>query len=191
MPNFDLSNYVPVNERLLLFYKDFPNGRVITELIEHDRESGFVIFKASIFREKEDAEPSTTGFAFEEKTQGYVNKTSYIENCETSSVGRALALLGYEITKSIASREEMEKVNRYDAEGAQQRNQQQQKQQNPSAPPPTNTRDVLLGRISKARAAITELGGELEVIDFASKDAAALQTYLNTLTAGYHSLKGK
>lgn len=113
MANFNLENYVPVNDRLLLFYKDFPNGRVITELIEHDRETGFVIFKALVFREKEDAEPSTTGFAFEERTQGYVNKTSYIENCETSSVGRALALLGYEITKGIASREEMEKVQRH------------------------------------------------------------------------------
>ena len=71
------------------------------------------MFKASAFREKDDAEPSATGHAFEERTQGYVNKTSYIENCETSAVGRALALLGYEISKGIASREEMAKVQRY------------------------------------------------------------------------------
>ena len=55
------------------------------------------------------------GHAFEERSVGYVNKTSYIENAETSAVGRALALMGYEIARGFASREEMEKVRRYKA----------------------------------------------------------------------------
>lgn len=118
MANFNLENYIPVNERLALFYRDFPNGRIITLVAEHNLESGFVMFKACAYREKDDVEPSATGHAFEERTQGYVNKTSYIENCETSAVGRALALLGYEISKGIASREEMAKVQRYDANAA-------------------------------------------------------------------------
>jgi hypothetical protein len=112
MANFNLDNYVPVNERLEKFYKDFPTGRVVTEMIQHDMDTGFVLFRAAVYRGLEDAEPSATGHAFERQGEGYVNKTSYIENCETSSVGRALALLGYEITKGIASREEMAKVQR-------------------------------------------------------------------------------
>jgi len=41
-----------------------------------------------------------------------VNTTSALENCETSAWGRALAAAGFEVTKGIASREEMAKVNR-------------------------------------------------------------------------------
>lgn len=120
MANFNLDNYVPVNERLEKFYKDFPTGRVVTEMIQHDMDTGFVLFRAAVYRGLEDAEPSATGHAFERQGEGYVNKTSYIENCETSSVGRALALLGYEITKGIASREEMAKVQRQSAPPQQQ-----------------------------------------------------------------------
>jgi hypothetical protein len=43
------------------------------------------------------------------RSEGYVQKTSYVEVCETSCVGRALALLGFEVKRGIASREEIEK----------------------------------------------------------------------------------
>ncbi len=92
-PRFE--NYVPVSER-----------------IEHDRESGFVLVRAEVYRLSDDALPAATGHAFEVRSEGYVNKTSYIENAETSAVGRALALLGYEIKRGVASREEMQKVER-------------------------------------------------------------------------------
>nr|HQU93734.1 hypothetical protein [Pyrinomonadaceae bacterium] len=61
---------------------------------------------------RDDAEPSCTGHAFEIRGQGYVNTTSFIENGETSAVGRALANLGFKIENGIASREEMQKVER-------------------------------------------------------------------------------
>lgn len=115
MANFNLDNYVPVNARLSNFYLSNPAGRVQTSIVEHDRESGFVMVRAEIFRDAVDTIPAATGHAFEERGVGHVNKTSYIENCETSAVGRALALLGYEIAKSIASRQEMEKVERMTA----------------------------------------------------------------------------
>ena len=44
----------------------------------------------------------------EKEGSTYINKTSHIENCETSAVGRALAMLGFEIKKSVASKEEVE-----------------------------------------------------------------------------------
>jgi len=106
------ADYVPVSERLEQFYSDHPLGRILTSIVEHDAENGFVLIRAEVYRQQEDAVPSATGHAFENRSEGYVNKTSYIENCETSATGRALAMLGYEIKRGIASREEMEKTDR-------------------------------------------------------------------------------
>jgi hypothetical protein len=102
-------DYVPVAERLEKFYERFPDGRVITHIIEHNMETGFVLMRAEVYRNADDAQPAATGHAFEIRSEGYVQKTSYVEVCETSSVGRALALLGFEVKRGIASREEIEK----------------------------------------------------------------------------------
>ncbi len=112
MPSFDLSNYIPVHTRIVEFYTKYTDGRIVTELVRLNEDSGFVCIKASVFRERDDAEPSATGHAFEIRGQGYVNATSHIENGETSAVGRALANLGFAIENGIASREEMQKVQR-------------------------------------------------------------------------------
>lgn len=101
-----LKDYVPVNERLMLFWKDHPDGRVETELIR--AQEGIVIVKASLFLPSNDGKPLATGHAHEREDSSFINKTSALEICETSAVGRALALAGYEIKKSIASKEEVE-----------------------------------------------------------------------------------
>jgi hypothetical protein len=102
-------DYVPVAERLEKFYERFPDGRVITSIVQHDIETGFILMRAEVYRNADDAQPAATGHAFEVRSEGYVQKTSYVEVCETSSVGRALALLGFEVKRGIASREEIEK----------------------------------------------------------------------------------
>ena len=112
MANFDLSKYIPVHARIAEFYEKYPDGRIVTEIIRLNEDSGFVCIKASAYRNRDDAEPSSTGHAFEIRGQGYVNTTSFIENGETSAVGRALANLGFKIDNGIASREEMQKVER-------------------------------------------------------------------------------
>lgn len=112
MANFNIDNYIPVHERITKFYRDFPEGKINTEILEHDVEKGFVLIRASVYRTCISDRAASTGHAFEERSAGYGNKTSYIENAETSAVGRALALLGFEITKGVASREEMQKVQR-------------------------------------------------------------------------------
>src|ERR671916_2497636 len=110
--NDRFEDYVPVAERLERFYERFPDGRIITHIIEHNSETGFVLMRAEVYRSPDDAQPAATGHAFEVRGESYVNKTSYIENAETSSVGRALAMLGFEVKRGIASREELQKTAR-------------------------------------------------------------------------------
>lgn len=159
-----LANYVPVNERLEQFYADHPEGRVLTTVMEHSAEDGFILMRAEIYRNQDDVGPAATGHAFENRGSGYVNKTSYIENCETSAVGRGLALLGYEIKRGIASREEMQKVERMQggtSEKVQPIN-------------PTVERNVLLKGVMDARKLLAEAEGAASGGDFTPADLADL-----------------
>ena len=105
---FNLEDYETVEERLVKFWKDHPDGQIHTKLLES--ASARFIVEASIYRTEADARPWTTGLA-EETVQGRgVNSTSALENCETSAIGRALANAGYATKGKRASREEMTKV---------------------------------------------------------------------------------
>jgi hypothetical protein len=105
---FNLEDYETVEERLIKFWKDHPDGQIHTKIIEHSG-SRFIV-EAAIYRTEADARPWTTGLA-EETIQGRgVNATSALENCETSAIGRALANAGYATKGKRASREEMNKV---------------------------------------------------------------------------------
>lgn len=109
----NLDDYVSVAERIERFYEKHPTGRIIPEIISHNYELGIVVMKASVYRNLDDAEPSAVGHAIETSTSGYVNKQGFhLENCETSAVGRALAMLGLEVKRGIASREEMRRSER-------------------------------------------------------------------------------
>jgi len=105
---FNLDDYETVEERLIKFWKDHPDGQIHTKVLEHT--SARFIVEASIYRTEADPRPWTTGLA-EETVQGRgVNATSALENCETSAIGRALANAGYATKGKRASREEMTKV---------------------------------------------------------------------------------
>jgi hypothetical protein len=106
---FNLEDYETVEERLAKFWKDYPDGRIFTEIIEHTLQR--FIVKASIYRTEVDAYPWTTGFAEETVSTRGVNSTSALENCETSAIGRALANANYAAKGKRPSREEMAKVN--------------------------------------------------------------------------------
>jgi len=105
---FNLEDYETVEERLAKFWKEHPDGRISTEVIEHTLQR--FIVKASIFRTEVDAYPWTTGFAEETVSTRGVNSTSALENCETSAIGRALANANYATKGKRPSREEMAKV---------------------------------------------------------------------------------
>lgn len=102
-----LQDYITVAERIEKFYERYPEGRVTTHIIEHDAEKGFILMRAEVYRHPDDALPAATGHAFEVRSEGYVQRTSYIEVCETSSVGRALALCGFEVKRGLSNREEV------------------------------------------------------------------------------------
>ena len=105
---FNLDDYETVEERLVKFWKDHPDGQIHTKLLENT-SSRFIV-EASIYRTEADPRAWTTGLA-EETVQGRgVNATSALENCETSAIGRALANAGYATKGKRASREEMSKV---------------------------------------------------------------------------------
>lgn len=98
--------YVEVNERIKGFRVLFPNGFIRTEIIQMG--DGVVTIQAKVGYHDIDGEyVLATGFAQEKESSSYINKTSYIENCETSAVGRALGMLGIGIDTSVASAEEV------------------------------------------------------------------------------------
>lgn len=109
---FKLENYETVEDRLEKFWNDFPAARIETELLAH--EGGRFIVYSRLYRDAVDTLPFATGLAEETITERGVNSTSALENCETSSVGRALANAGYAARGKRPSREEMAKVVRGD-----------------------------------------------------------------------------
>ena len=107
---FNLDDYQPVEERLALFIKDFPDFRVETELVSFQNDR--YIVKAWIYRTFADSTPFSSGLAEETISSRGVNATSALENCETSAIGRALANAGYASKGKRPSKEEMVKVTR-------------------------------------------------------------------------------
>lgn len=108
MAKFNLDDYVQVHERIAAFREEHgTNGGIQTDVQFPTEET--VLAKAIVTLGDK---VIGMGHAEEKRGQGLVNTTSAVENAETSAVGRALAMVGYEVKRGIASREEMEKVQR-------------------------------------------------------------------------------
>lgn len=110
--NFDLDAYAPVQERIGEFYRDFPEGSIRTRLVKMDGPE--VVFEARVYRTADEVagQVYTSGWAREIEGKNPVNRTSHLENCESSAIGRALANLGYSKDAKRPSRSEMLKVHR-------------------------------------------------------------------------------
>lgn len=100
--NIKGKEYVEVNERIRAFREMYPNGSILTDMLTND--NGVCVFKVQVIN---DGQILATGHAYEKEGSTFINKTSYIENCETSAIGRALGILGIGIDTSIASAEEV------------------------------------------------------------------------------------
>jgi len=100
--NIKGKEYVEVNERIKAFREMYPTGSIITEIISH--QDGVVVMKATAII---DGHIRATGHAYEKEGSTFINKTSYIENAETSAIGRCMGCLSIGIDTSIASVEEV------------------------------------------------------------------------------------
>jgi hypothetical protein len=100
--------YSEVPQRIKAFRMVHPDGFIISEMISN--ENGVCIFKTSVGYYSVNGEMVIlgTGTAYEKEGSTFINKTSYIENCETSAVGRALGMAGFGIDTSVASAEEVQ-----------------------------------------------------------------------------------
>jgi ribosomal protein L22 len=100
--NIKGKEYVEVNQRIKAFREIYPNGSIMTEIISH--QDGVWVMKAVAVI---DNQIVATGHAYEKEGSTFINKTSYIENAETSAIGRCLGCLGIGIDTSVASVEEV------------------------------------------------------------------------------------
>ena len=104
--NINGKEYVTVDERVAEFHKLYPNGMISTKLVEFTDKR--VITKTTAIPDVSKPERFFTGLAFEMVGVGNINKTSSLENCETSSCGRALGMLNIGLVGSIATANEVD-----------------------------------------------------------------------------------
>ena len=98
------NDYVMVKDRIIFFNENFPNGSITTELVEMtDR----FIVKTTVIPDVENLNRCFTGHAEEVVGSSQINKTSALENAETSSLGRALGCMGIGVEESFASADEV------------------------------------------------------------------------------------
>lgn len=112
MAHFNLAEYQTVQERVDLFWGAYPDGRFHVELVSMTPEQ--VVFKAEVYLHKDDLYPATVDYAEERLGSSPVNKTSFVENCSTSALGRSISLLGgvFSPKGKRPSASEMSKVQR-------------------------------------------------------------------------------
>ena len=96
-------DYIPVNERIKAFRFIYPKGIIKTEII--GLADGICTIKAEAY--DDEGKLLATGHAQEKETSSFINKTSYVENCETSAVGRCLGNAGIGLDYGFASYEEV------------------------------------------------------------------------------------
>jgi len=113
---FDLSNYETVESRLARFWAAYPDGRLRTQMLNYTGDA--CVFYAELYAHKDDRDPVATGWAEEIKTDRGVNATAFVENCETSAIGRACANFIFATQGKRPSREEMGKVARMETQNA-------------------------------------------------------------------------
>ncbi len=155
--NIKGKEYVEVNERLKYFREKFPEYSLTSEIVKI--EDGLCVIKATI--RDENGVAKATGIAYERETSSFINKTSFIENCETSAWGRALGNFGIGIDSSIASAEEVENA------------QLIQDEKEESNKPPTeaqiNYLRVLLKKMHKTKSEADEICAKCKTSKQASK----------------------
>lgn len=107
--------YVMVSDRIIQFNKRYPEGCIVTDLVDRiedeDKKGAMLIMRATIYPHGRGTNARIfSGYAQERIGEGFINKTSALENCETSAVGRALAMMGIGVIDAVASVDEINKA---------------------------------------------------------------------------------
>jgi hypothetical protein len=172
MARFKLEDYETVEERLHRFWEKYPKGRVQTDLVAKSDDFAQVIFKASVWRGRDDdyswneTPPCATGYAEEHRSNGRgPNADCWVENGETSAIGRALANLGMS-GKRRPSREEMSKVASHESQRSEK-----------------EVAWYAVGRLAKTKQGFTRMGEffERKVASIHDVSLADLEKYLEHL----------
>lgn len=122
--------YAEVAQRVKAFRMVYTQGWIRTEMVSN--ENGICVFRASVgIGDTELA----TGTALEKESSSFINETSYVENCETSAVGRALGFTGFGIDTSIVSAEEVQNATKNQTP--------QESKETPQEVPQDTSKDVL------------------------------------------------
>ena len=106
MTNRRFDDYIEVNERIIAFYAKYPEGSLQAEI--HTLTDSLVVMKATAYRTPDDPRPGVGWSSLQIPGVTNFTRGSEIENCETSAWGRAIASLGFEVKRGIASRQEIE-----------------------------------------------------------------------------------
>ncbi|SVC32073.1 uncharacterized protein METZ01_LOCUS284927, partial [marine metagenome] len=109
-------DYVDVSERVLFFWELHPDWSILTSIEKVDLETGVVIIKAWVEDEKGRVRSTGHAHEFQADKKSRVNMTSFVENCETSAIGRALGTLGIGTEYGIASAFEVKLAKEKEAE---------------------------------------------------------------------------
>lgn len=107
--NIKGKQYVLVSDRILYFNESYPDGSIECELISEPGDK-MVVMRAIVTPDAHNPVRAFTGYSQATWGDGMVNKTSALENCETSAVGRALAMMGIGVIDSVASVDEVNKA---------------------------------------------------------------------------------
>ena len=108
MAGYNPDDYELVEVRLEKFWKENPDGKVKTQLVESSEDGLMVICYAEIYEHKDDTEPKATGLAQEyQDDKSFANRTSWMEVCETSAIGRAISAAGFTGGNEYASADEV------------------------------------------------------------------------------------
>ena len=111
LPTIDIkgSKYTLVKDRILFFNSEYPNGSINTQIISELKDDRIIV-RATVIPDCSKPERCFSDYSQEVVGDSYINKTSALENCSTSSIGRALALMGIGVIDSIASVDEINKA---------------------------------------------------------------------------------
>lgn len=142
--------YVQVADRILYFNEVYKNGMIETKILS-ELDADRVVVKAVVCPHSDKPEQRFTGHSQAVWGDGYINKTSALENCETSAIGRALALMGIGVIDSVASVDEVNKAGQIAA----------------SVPPPSWIKDI--GYILEGKG-ITEPADKQKIVKELSGD---------------------